>query len=177
MTRMTNNGSNEPDPDLSGHAEGCSDASSVEFNGQNGESLRPFERSLPMELLKARETVMERFRPILRTNGLTEQQWRVLRALSGVEMTSLSELAAAIHLRLPSLSRIVPGLVARGLITRTTKESDQRTSLIKLAREGRRILERVGPQSEKQYRALEASLGRDRIESLYDLLRLVRELG
>jgi len=34
-----------------------------------------------MELLKAREAAMERFRPMLREHGLTEQQWRVIRAL------------------------------------------------------------------------------------------------
>ena len=43
--------------------------------------LRDFEQSLPMELLKAREAAMARFRPMLRSHGLTEQQWRVLRAL------------------------------------------------------------------------------------------------
>lgn len=138
-------------------------------------ALRSFDRSLPMELLKARETVMARFRPILRTYGLTEQQWRVLRALEGVTSISLSELSEATHLRLPSLSRITPGLVARGLVSRSTKAEDQRTSLITLARGGRQILDQVGPQSEKQYREIAENLGSDRLELLYELLKQVRE--
>ena len=35
--------------------------------------LRDFEHSLPMELLKAREAAMARFRPMLRDHGLTDQ--------------------------------------------------------------------------------------------------------
>ena len=35
-----------------------------------------------MLLLRAREAVMLRFRDMLRRQGLTEQQWRVLRALA-----------------------------------------------------------------------------------------------
>ncbi|NAW23594.1 homoprotocatechuate degradation operon regulator HpaR, partial [Salmonella sp. gx-f9] len=34
-------------------------------------------RNLPHLLLRARETLMARFRPILREHGITEQQWRV----------------------------------------------------------------------------------------------------
>ena len=38
-------------------------------------------RNLPLLLLQARERVIAQFRPILKAHGLTEQQWRVLRAL------------------------------------------------------------------------------------------------
>ena len=39
-------------------------------------------RSLAINLLKTREVVMDRFRPMLASVNLTEQQWRVLRGLS-----------------------------------------------------------------------------------------------
>ncbi|MGH7006661.1 MAG: hypothetical protein ACREIP_22160, partial [Alphaproteobacteria bacterium] len=38
--------------------------------------MRAFSRSLPMQLLRAREAVMQRFRPMLHQHGVTEQQWR-----------------------------------------------------------------------------------------------------
>ena len=38
-------------------------------------------RNLPLLLLQAREAVFARFRPLLNAVGLTEQQWRVVRAL------------------------------------------------------------------------------------------------
>jgi hypothetical protein len=45
-------------------------------------AMRDFSASLPMALLQAREAAMQLFRPLLAEHDLTEQQWRVLRALS-----------------------------------------------------------------------------------------------
>ena len=41
----------------------------------------PSRRNLALLLLRSREGVMAHFRAILHQHGLTEQQWRVLRAL------------------------------------------------------------------------------------------------
>jgi len=45
-------------------------------------TLRDFSRSLPMLLLRSHQAVMAEFRPILRAHGITDTQWRVLRALT-----------------------------------------------------------------------------------------------
>ena len=60
---------------------------------RGGVPMREFSRSLPMSLLRAREAVMRQFRPSLRHHGLTEQQWRILRALAAVETIEVTELA------------------------------------------------------------------------------------
>ena len=44
-------------------------------------AIRETSRSLPIALLRARDAVMSRFRPMLQERGFTEQQWRVLRVL------------------------------------------------------------------------------------------------
>src|SRR5690606_29016261 len=46
--------------------------------------MREFSKSLPMSLLRAREAVMLRFRSSLRMFNITEQQWRILRALTSI---------------------------------------------------------------------------------------------
>ena len=88
--------------------------------------MRDFSRSLPMSLLRAREAVMRQFRPSLRRHGLTEQQWRILRALTSVKTIEVTELARVAFLLGPSLSRILRDLEARGLIERRTAEADLR---------------------------------------------------
>src|ERR1700733_13067605 len=75
--------------------------------------MRDFSRSLPMSLLRAREAVMRQFRPSLRDHGLTEQQWRILRALASVDRIEVTELARVAFLLGPSLSRILRDLEAR----------------------------------------------------------------
>jgi len=80
--------------------------------------MREFSRSLPMSLLRAREAVMRHFRPSLRNHGLTEQQWRILRALASIDAIEVTELAHVAFLLGPSLSRILRDLEARHLIER-----------------------------------------------------------
>ncbi len=75
-------------------------------------AMRPFQRSLPMQLMLAREVVMQRFRPHLTAHGLTDQQWRIVRALNEVEALEIAELSRACCLHAASLSRILPKLEA-----------------------------------------------------------------
>src|SRR3954464_5528671 len=93
---------------------------------------RESQRSLPMSLLRAREAVMRQFRPSLRKHGLTEQQWRILRALAAVETIEVTELARVAFLLGPSLSRILRDLEARGLIARKLVARDQRRSMLSI---------------------------------------------
>jgi homoprotocatechuate degradation regulator HpaR len=79
-------------------------------------STRPFNRSLPLMLMKAREGVMQRFRPHLRSHDITEQQWRILRVLAEQTTADMLELATRCCIHPPSLSRTVPLLATRGLV-------------------------------------------------------------
>ena len=73
-----------------------------------GVGIRGFDRSLPMALMRAREAVMRHFRPSLAEHDLTEQQWRVLRALEDADTAlSVGELAERTYLLGPSLSRML----------------------------------------------------------------------
>lgn len=134
------------------------------------EPLRDFRHSLPMELLRAREAAMARFRPVLREYGLTEQQWRVIRVLADNEGIDASEVAARSFLLAPSLTRILQFLEKEGLVTRSADDNDQRRSVLRLTRKGRRVFDSVGPDSEKRYEEIEATFGKDRLEQLYVLL-------
>ncbi len=141
-------------------------------------SLRPFSRSLPMALLRAREAVMRHFRPSLNAHILTEQQWRVLRALDGFEGIDVTGLADRTFLLAPSLTRILRDLEARHLIRRRADPRDRRAAVIALSAAGRRVLAEVGAESEAIYAELESRLGKLRIESLMAMLKEVEaELG
>ncbi|MDH3293566.1 MAG: homoprotocatechuate degradation operon regulator HpaR [Acidimicrobiia bacterium] len=140
-------------------------------------SMRPFDESLPMALLRARETAMQLFRPLLAEHDLTEQQWRVLRALSAAtEPVDASALAGGTFLLAPSLSRILANLEHRGLVVRSTAPDDQRRSLIALTDDGRQLVALVAPDSERTYQRIEQAFGRRRLQrllaELHDLARL-----
>lgn len=132
--------------------------------------IRPFADSLPMALLKARESVMRRFRPGLRAHAVTEQQWRVLRALSGLGPLEITELAARTCLLPPSLSRILPALESRGLVVRRGVASDLRRSAVSVTAAGLELIAAHAPQSERVYRAIEERFGAERLRQLSRLL-------
>ena len=133
-------------------------------------SMRDFEHSLPMELLKARESAMARFRPMLRDHGLTEQQWRVIRALAAFDKIDASELARRSFLLAPSLTRILQHLESEKLVRRTSDANDQRRAVFALTSGGRKLFSKVGPDSEILYAQIEREFGHEKLELLYDLL-------
>jgi homoprotocatechuate degradation regulator HpaR len=137
--------------------------------------MRAFSQSLPMELLRAREAVMRRFRPALRNHGVTEQQCRILRALAHSGPMEVSELADTTCLLAPSLSRILPDMEARLLIARKQVDSDLRRSSVGLERKGLRLIATHAPYSEEIYDEIARRFGEERLEQLFKLLRELEE--
>src|SRR3569832_339371 len=132
--------------------------------------MRDFSQSLPMALLRAREAVMRQFRPSLRKHDLTEQQWRILRALAAVDAIEVTELAHLAFLLGPSLSRILRDLEARGLVTRKLVERDQRRSVLSIAPKGLKLIGQVAPHSEAVYAEIAARYGVRRLGELQKML-------
>ena len=133
--------------------------------------MRPFSRSLPMALLRAREEAMRRFRPLLAAHDLTEQQWRVLRALTAADgRLDLTGLAERTALQVPSASRIVANLEGRGLLERGSAAGDQRRASLGLSRAGRDLVRRIAPHSEAAYNRIEEEFGAERLARLLEEL-------
>jgi homoprotocatechuate degradation regulator HpaR len=132
--------------------------------------LREFSRSLPMALLRAREAVMRQFRPSLRALDLTEQQWRVLRALGSAPEFDATGLANATFLLAPSLTRILRDLEKRALIERGVSAADLRASRLSLSAAGRALLDEAGVHSERIYRRMTTHIGEERLETLMGML-------
>lgn len=137
----------------------------------DGPPIRHFSESLPMLLLRAREAVMLRFRAMLRQQGVTEQQWRVLRALATDRSFEISELIPATFLLGPSLSRILADLERARLIAIEPHGDDQRRKIIRLTKRGSGLIAGIAPLSEAIYADITARVGAARLAELQDLLR------
>ena len=137
---------------------------------QTSTALRDFELSLPMQLLKAREAAMARFRPMLRSHGLTEQQWRVLRVLAAWPGSDAGEIARRSLLLGPSLTRILQHFEARRVLARRADNDDQRRAVFTLTTKGRRLFAAVAPDSERLYTGIAQAFGSAELDTLYALL-------
>jgi homoprotocatechuate degradation regulator HpaR len=138
-------------------------------------TMRPFERSLPMALLRAREAVMRGFRQQLRDHGLNEQEWRIMRALMEVDKVEIGELAECVFILKPSATRTIKNLEARGIVDRTRSSADQRRAFIALTHRGRKLFEQLAPHSELEYARMTNLIGAADMRKLYELLRVVTD--
>jgi len=131
---------------------------------------RPTDRSLPMVLLRAREAVMTRFRPLLASHRVTEQQWRVLRVLSESGPLDATQLSARCCILRPSMTLILRTLAARKLVSRKQHARDGRRLMLEATPKAIALIAKVTPQSNAIYRVLEKEFGRNRLERLLDIL-------
>nr|WP_247876814.1 homoprotocatechuate degradation operon regulator HpaR [Ochrobactrum sp. CM-21-5] len=126
--------------------------------------------SLPMHLLRAREAVMRHFRNSLRAHHVTEQQWRVIRAISSAGEADVNDLVRLTFLLGPSLSRILRTLEASGHIKRRSDKEDQRRSVLSLTEKGKELIRQHTPQSVQIYERIAEAYGHERLQLLQTML-------
>lgn len=134
--------------------------------------------ALAAALLEVVPVVMRAIRAQMRANQdaeLSVPQFRILSYVHRRGSVSLSSVAEHMGITLPSTSKMVDGLVVRGLVDRRTDSSDRRKVAIEVTREGEgvwtaarkatldlfaRRLERLpGPKREALLHALETLRG------------------
>lgn len=130
-----------------------------------------------MLLLRARETAMARFRPILHANGITEQQWRTLRALEDLGELTAAGLARECAILAPSMTRILRKLSAQGLVLVNRSKDDHRELKVRISAKGKRLVERIGPHVEVEYARIREGMTPEGLEVLYRELRELIDLG
>jgi len=112
---------------------------------------------------------MQTFRPTLRQHDVTDQQWRVIRALAETKEMEVLELATKVFIQASSLSRILPSLEARNLCSRRAVPSDLRKALISLTDEGRALVAELGLKFEEAYAFIEESYGAEKLQRLLEM--------
>jgi homoprotocatechuate degradation regulator HpaR len=127
-------------------------------------------RNLPLLLLQARERVIGRFRPLLNANGITEQQWRIVRALLETGPLEPREIVAVCGISSPSLAGVLVRMEELGFVTRERMDHDQRRLLVSLTSRSRGMAARMAPQVEAAYAELEGLVGAPLLQRLYAVL-------
>ena len=130
-------------------------------------------RNLPMLLLRAREKMMLRFRPILTAHGLTEQQWRVIRALNEHGPLESREIADLCTISTPSLVGVLARMEARHWVTKTRLTHDQRRVRVALTAASGKLVSAIANDLQAAYVELEQRIGADLLAETY---RAVDEL-
>ena len=138
--------------------------------------MRSPDRSLPIALLRARESVMAFFRPDLNALGLTEQQWRIIRVLREHNDLEFHELARLACVLPPSLTGMLTRLERKRLLRRRKAANDQRRLHMALTNEGAMRFAEMSRRMEQIYLVIETQFGKRRLDALFRLLRQTQSL-
>ncbi|MEL6948053.1 MAG: homoprotocatechuate degradation operon regulator HpaR [Pseudomonadota bacterium] len=132
--------------------------------------LRPTSRSLPIALLRARETVMGPIRDMLHSSGISEQKWRILRVLEEAGPQEQRSIAQSCCLMVSSLTRILSAMEADGLLSRQTDPNDRRRTIVTITPAGQTVIADHADESRAIFARLRARYGDAKLERLLDLL-------
>ena len=127
-------------------------------------------RSMPIMLLQARDAVMSRFKPVLASHHLSEQQWRVMRVLGEAGELDASELAARASLLPPSLTRILRTLEQRSLVTRRVDEQDRRRVILAITPKCLELICKLTVEGSSKFANLLNQFGPEKWDELLNLL-------
>ena len=127
-------------------------------------------RNLPQLMLQSREALMARFRPLLKRHGVTEQQWRIVRALQELGPLEPRQIVDRCAISSPSLAGVLSRMDALGLVTRTRLDHDQRRLQVALTAKSRALARRLAPQIEAVYDDIEQRIGRRFTQDFYATL-------
>ena len=109
--------------------------------------------------------------------GTTVEQWRILRALSAGHGYSMGDLALAVLMPHPTLTKAVDRLIDDALVYRRQDEVDRRRVAVFLAARGQDVVRRLDDVAAEHHRRVEAAYGAARTERLMrELTRLVESL-
>ncbi len=139
--------------------------------------MKKLEDSLTLQLLRARESAMTFFRPVLLKAGFTEQQWRVLRVLNDHEELEAKQLAHLCCILSPSLTRIVNRFVEEKMIIRKRSHEDQRITLLSLTDDAKALVKEFRPNVDAGYKQIVDKLGEDKVKQLSQLLKEVIDIS
>ena len=144
----------------------------IEGNKKSDSLISLFEtkKSLTITLLRARESLMMSFRPLLAKHNFTEQQWRVLRVLGEKGPCDAGQLATEACILSPSLSRIINTLIENNFIFKKEDLSDKRKIILEISDEGKFKLESIKPEYLAILKSIQKRYGEDKINKILDLL-------
>ncbi|AXK63904.1 MULTISPECIES: MarR family winged helix-turn-helix transcriptional regulator [Burkholderia] len=126
---------------------------------------------LPALLGQAWHLVSTEFHAVVERHGLSVLEWRVLSTLASNGPMTISALAQTTVSKQPTVTRLLLRLEAQGHVERSTSRDDRRYTLVKVTRNGRRLVTGLIAQAEAHERALLKPFSVQKIDSLKEILR------
>ena len=133
------------------------------------------EQAAFLDLLYTADILSRGLDRVLKTGNLSSTQYNVLRILRGApEGLPCGEIASRMITRDPDVTRLLDRLERRDLISRCRETDDRRTVRVRITPGGLKLLTRLDEPVRVAHRNQLSHLGRERLRTLIELLRVAR---
>ncbi len=129
------------------------------------------QESLAYALTQAHRQFRDQFETAFRAHGADVEQWWVLKALDQGRGRSMGELADAVLMNHPTLTKLIDRMVSSALVYRVPDPTDRRRVLIFRSERGNALCDELTAIAQKLDTALVGRLGRAETRQLKTLLR------
>jgi DNA-binding MarR family transcriptional regulator len=128
-----------------------------------------------LDLLRTTDMLSRGLISVLKAEDLSSTQYNVLRILRGApEGLPCGEIANRMITRDPDVTRLLDRLEKRSLISRCRETKDRRTVMVRITPAGLTLLARLDTPVQDGHRRQLGHLGRERLKTLTELLRMAR---
>ena len=131
---------------------------------------KPITEHLAYLLAQANREINRQLDARFRTEGVPVEQWRILKVLSDGEGHSMGELAEAVLLNHPTLTKMIDRMVSDALVYRRPDPKDGRKVLIFISERGRALNERLSRRANLRQAEIVEGYGDRETEELKRLL-------
>jgi DNA-binding MarR family transcriptional regulator len=130
----------------------------------------PITEYLAYLLAQADRQVNRQLDARLKGSGVPVEQWRILKVLSHKNGSSMGELADAVLMNHPTLTKIIDRMVSHALVYRRPDPADGRRVLIYLSDRGREMVAELDHMAARHQADIVRSYGNDKAAQLKHLL-------
>ncbi len=127
-------------------------------------------------LYKTNEILRRHAAPIFEEEGITAQQYNVLRILRGAGASGLpsQEIGARMLQNTPGVTRLLDRLEVKGMVNRRRPDSDRRLQLCSITKAGTDLLQALDPRARKSAVGALSVLSNEEVRTLTQLLQRIR---
>ncbi len=143
---------------------------------QQGKPFRNVREEAILNVWRTGDFVAHQLHQLLKTRGLSQTQYNVLRILRGAGKEGLpcGEIAGRMLTRDPDITRLMDRLVKQGTASRTRLRNDRRVIIARITAAGLSLLEEMDPAVAELIDGMMGHMKAARLQELIGLLEEVR---
>jgi DNA-binding MarR family transcriptional regulator len=141
---------------------------------------KPFdslEQEAQLNIIRTSSLLLDDIEQLLRPYGVTATQYNVLRILRGSEPGGLcrNELRDRMLTRMPDVTRLLDRMEEVGFVARSREDDDRRMVRTRITATGLKLLADVDIGAEREFKSRLQMLSESQLQTLIDLLTIVRQ--